>query len=211
MGFSGKEKGAAQGGPRAPPPPVRIGQGEGGGAPPFLPLSLLFPPPLLVQQGKGGRPTPGRSRTPTRRGKEVGRERERGAPPPPSPSPIRTRGEEARSPPLAAPLSLSTKADMAHYFSRGCSGNPPALRFSPKSPGTLPVSEYSRPIYQSLCLGHFETPRHVRDHIRDAELPSVHQSIQTHNIDRHRTLSLRTLWVRELCRHDRDISQVNNQ
>ena len=73
--------------------------------------------------------------------------------------------------------SLSTKAHMAHYFSRGGSGNPPALRFSPKSPGTLPVSEYSRPIYQSLCLDHFETPCHVRDHIRDSEQPSVHQNI----------------------------------
>ena len=53
--------------------------------------------------------------------------------PPPSPSPIRTRGEEARGPPWL-PLSLSTKAHMAHYFSRGGSSNPPALRFSPKSP-----------------------------------------------------------------------------
>ena len=96
---------------------------------------------------------------------------------PPSPSPIRTRGEEARGPPLVAPLSLSTKAHMAHYFSRGGSGNPPAFRFSPKSPGTLPVSEYSRLIYQSLCLDHFETPLHVRDHIRDSELPLVHQNI----------------------------------
>ena len=42
---------------------------------------------------------------------------------------------------------------------------------------TLLVSEYSRPIYQSLCLDHFETPRHVRDHIRDSEKPSVHQNI----------------------------------
>ena len=101
--------------------------------------------------------------------------RRKGGRRPPSPSPIRTRGEEACGPPWL-PLSLSTKAHMAHYFSRGGSGNPPALRFSPKSPGTLPVSEYSRPIYQSLCLDHFETPRHVRDHIRDSELTSVHQN-----------------------------------
>ena len=73
----------------------------------------------------------------------MGREKERGAPPP-SPSPIRTRGRR-RAAHLWLPLSLSTKAHMAHYFSRGGSGNPPALRFSPKSPGTLPVSEYSRP------------------------------------------------------------------
>ena len=88
---------------------------------------------------------------------------------------FRPGGEEARGPPWL-PFSLSTKAHMAHYFSRGGSGNPPALRFSPKSPGTLPVSEYSRPIYQSLCLDHFETPRYVRDHIRDSELTSVYQN-----------------------------------
>src|SRR4051812_17267336 len=33
----------------------------------------------------------------------------------------------------------------------------------------------------------------------------------THNTDRHRTLSVRTLRVRELCRHERDSSPVNNQ
>ena len=100
---------------------------------------------------------------------------------PPSPSPIRTRGGGGVRPTLAAPLSLSTRAHKAHYFSRGVSGNPPALRFSPKTPGTLPVSEYSRPIYQSLCLDHFETPRLVRDHIRDSEQTLVHQNIKTHH------------------------------
>ena len=33
----------------------------------------------------------------------------------------------------------------------------------------------------------------------------------THNTNRHRTLSVRTLRVRELCRHDRDTSPINNQ
>ena len=33
----------------------------------------------------------------------------------------------------------------------------------------------------------------------------------THNTNRHRTLSVRTLRVRELCTHDRDTSLVNNQ
>ena len=73
------------------------------------------------------------------------------------------------------------------------------------------MSEYSLQIYGSLRLDHFETPRHVRDHIRDSKLPSVHQNTKTHNTDRHQTLSVRTLWVRELCRHDRDTSPVNNQ
>ena len=98
--------------------------------------------------------------------------RRKGGRRPPSPSPIRTSGGGGARPTFGSP-SLSTKAHMAHYFSRGGSGNPPALRFSPKSPGTLPVSEYSRPIYQSLCLDHFETIRHVRDHIRDSEQLSV--------------------------------------
>ena len=33
----------------------------------------------------------------------------------------------------------------------------------------------------------------------------------THNTNRHRALSVRTLRVRELCRHDRDTSLINNQ
>ena len=33
----------------------------------------------------------------------------------------------------------------------------------------------------------------------------------THNTDHHQTLSVWTLRVRELCRHDRDTSSVNNQ
>ena len=36
------------------------------------------------------------------------------------------------------------------------------------------MSEYSRSIYRSLHLNHFETPRHVPDLIRYSELPSVH-------------------------------------
>ena len=52
-------------------------------------------------------------------------------------------------------------------------------RYIPGTPGTLLVSEYSRLIYQSLYLDHFETPRHVRDHIRDSEEPLVHQNTKT--------------------------------
>ena len=73
------------------------------------------------------------------------------------------------------------------------------------------MSKHRLPIYQSLCLDHFETPRHVRDHIRASELPSVHQNTKTHNTDRHQTLSVRTLRVRELCRHDLELFSVNNQ
>ncbi len=79
---------------------------------------------------------------------------------------------------LAGPSLSPLGPIKAHYFPGG--GVPVTLRysgFSPKTPGTLLVSEYSHPMYQSLCLDHFETPRHVRDHIRDSEQPSVHQNL----------------------------------
>ena len=58
-------------------------------------------------------------------------------------------------------------------------GGPVTSRYSgkiPISPGTLPISKHRLPIYQSLCLDHFETPHHVCDHIRESELSSVHQN-----------------------------------
>ena len=83
------------------------------------------------------------------------------------PSPIRTKGEGG----AAAFFLFPLKPIKAHYFSR----NYPVLRKIPESLGTFPMSEYSRPIYRSLRLDHFETPRHVSDLIQDFELPSVHQ------------------------------------
>ena len=73
------------------------------------------------------------------------------------------------------------------------------------------MSVYNLPIYQSLPLDHLESPRHVRDLIRDSEQPSVTKKHNSYNTYRHRTLSVRTLQVRELCKHDRDTSSVNNQ
>ena len=67
------------------------------------------------------------------------------------------------------------KPTKAHMYSR-IPVTPPILRKIPESLGTFLMSEYSRPIYRSLCLDHFETPRHVPDLIRDSELPSVHQN-----------------------------------
>ena len=51
---------------------------------------------------------------------------------------------------------------------RGVLVTPGSPLYIRKPPGTLPVSEHSHPIYRSLRLDHFETPRHVRDHIRDS-------------------------------------------
>ena len=74
--------------------------------------------------------------------------------------------------------------------------------------GTLSVSEYYHPIYQSLPLDHFKNPRHVCDVIQDSEQHSVTKSHNSYNnITVIVTLSVRTLRVRELCRHDRDTSR----
>ena len=109
--------------------------------------------------------------------KEGGREKEkRGAPP--LPCPIRTRGEGARGLPWPA-LLFSLRA---HVGPLTPGGVPVTPRYSGKiliSPGTIPISKYRLPIYQSLCLDHFETPPHVRDHIRDSEQPSLHQNRKT--------------------------------
>src|SRR6266496_1899238 len=40
------------------------------------------------------------------------------------------------------------------------------------------MSKHNLPIYQSSCLDHFETPHHLRDHIRDSEQTLV---IKSHN------------------------------
>src|SRR3954468_8393485 len=84
-------------------------------------------------------------------------------------------------------------------------------RYITDKPETFPVTKTGLPIYQSSFPDHSGTPRDVQDLIRDSEQLSV---ITMHNSNlpkRHRTLSVQTLRVRELCRHDRDISTVNNQ
>ena len=69
-------------------------------------------------------------------------------------------------------------AHEAHDFPRGVLVTP---RYSDKiseSLGTIPMSEYNLPIYESLPLDRFKTPRHVRDLIQDSEQTSV---TKTHN------------------------------
>ena len=118
---------------------------------------------------------------------------------------------EGRTAALAAPPLLPLRPIRPNILPEGVPVTPRYSGICPKLPKTISVPKHSRPIYRSLRLDHLQTPRHVRDHIRNSELPSVHQNTKTHNTNRHQTLSVRTLRVRELCRHDRDTSPVNNQ
>ena len=135
----------------------------GGGAPGgvLLPPGVGLPPfPCWIRSGGG-----------KRRERQEGK----GGGAAPSPCPIQTRGRGARPLPWP-PLLFSTKV---HYGPLTPRGVPVTPRYSgkiPISPETLPISKYRLPIYQSSCLDHFETPRHVRDHICDSEQPSVHQT-----------------------------------
>ena len=149
-----------------------------------------LPQYIKDQRGEAGRPQGVRQESPPPSGSRIppppilvgigfaegGKEREG---PAPSPCPIRTKGGEGRAAHLGLLLLFSTKAHLGPYSSRGV---PVTSRYSgkiPISPGTLPMSKYRLPIYQSLCLDHFETPHHVRDHIRDPEQPLVHQNTKT--------------------------------
>src|SRR3989337_1421507 len=105
------------------------------------------------------------------KGKGEGEGRKRALP---FPSPIRTSPSGRGAATLEAFLSFPVWPIKAQYEFR----NSPVLRKIPESLGTFPMSEYSLPIYRSLPLDHFETPRHVRDLIRDSELSSV---IKSHN------------------------------
>ena len=156
-----------------------------------MPLGhISFTAPYIKEQGGGcGRPgrgharrspTPTRSRTPPfpswNRIREKERERRRrkeGA----GPLALNQFSLGLGGPTLPLLPSISTKAHIGPLSSRGV---PVTSRYSgkiPISPGTLPTSKHRLPIYQSSCLDHFETPRHVRDYIRDSEQPSVHQNI----------------------------------
>jgi hypothetical protein len=150
-----------------PPAPVykgargrcgRPGEGAPGGV--LLPLGVGLPP-FLVGIGFG------------RRKRERERRKE-------GPDPLALNqfglGLGGARPTLALLPSFFTKA---HVGPLSPWGVPVTSRYSgkiPISPRTLSISKYRLTIYQSLCLDHFETPHHVRDHIRDSELTSVHQN-----------------------------------
>ena len=89
--------------------------------------------------------------------------------------------------------------------SRWPSGTPGKL---PKTPETFPGPKTGLPIYKSLPPDHSGAPRDVRDLIWDSEQSSVTTIHNSTIPKRHRTLSVQTLRVGELCRHDRDTSMV---
>ena len=133
-----------------------------------MPGGVLLPPgvglpPFLVGLGEGGG--------------GGGGEEGKGAPPALLVQ-FGLEGEGARGLPWP-PLLFSTKAHVGPLNPRGGSGNPQYSGIYPITPETIPLSEYSRPIYQSLCLDHFETPCHVPDLIRDSELLRY---IKTHKL-----------------------------
>ena len=107
--------------------------------------------------------------SPTRRGRkeEEGRRKEGAGPQSPKPIQFRPRGG---APYTSLLPSFSTKVHEGPLTLPANSRNSPVLRKIPESLGTFPMSEYSRPIYRSLRLDHFETPRHIPDLIQDSEL-----------------------------------------
>ena len=108
------------------------------------------------------------------RRKEGEREKEKGA------APLVQFGPEGGARLLPFGLSpLFPYGPIRPIYSPANSRNSPVLRKIPESLGTFPMSEYSRPIYRSLRLDHFETPRHVQDIIRDSELLRY---IKTHKL-----------------------------
>ena len=131
-----------------------------GGSPTRTP-SPIRPPPSFFRRGKGGR---------------RGRGRRKGGP---RPLPLSNSDSPwGGTPPPCGMPCLSPMAHEAHYFPQGV---PVTSWYSDKYSKhfrTIPVSEYYRPIYQSLPLDHFETPRHVCDLIRDSEQTPV---IKPHN------------------------------
>ena len=139
------------------------GARQGEGSPTRTPVLVGFGPTLFSFYRRG------------KRGRRGSRRRKGGWRPLPKSNSASSLVGGAPSP--CGLVSLPPMAHKTHIFPRGV---PVTSRYSgkiPISPGTLPMSKHRLPIYQSLCLDHFETPRHVHDHIRDSEQPLVHQNI----------------------------------
>src|SRR5215216_4215517 len=156
-------------------------------------LCVLGCPPAPVYKGwrRGGRPAPrahpkcgvllglqvlvGVHQKEEREKEGEGEKKERGGAAPPLVQ--FGLGPWGAQPALVSSSLFPLKPTKAHMFP-GIPVTPLVLRKIPESLGTFPMSEYSLPIYESLRIDHFETPRHVRDLIRDSEQSSV---IKSHN------------------------------
>src|SRR5215216_4499408 len=102
-------------------------------------------------------------------------------------------------------------AHMAHIFPREVPITPPVLRYVPdtfRNPSGVRILPSNISIFTSQPFR--DSSSCPRSH-PGLQTNFGHQKIITDNTNRHRTLSVRTLRVRELCRHDRDTSPVNNQ
>ena len=124
-----------------------------------LGFPILVGFPFLFQEGEGGKE----------------RERKEGAAPPPLVQFGLGKGARASSRGLPPLLHYGPIGPLTFP---GGSSSLPVLEKSPNLIRTIPESVYNLPIYQSLPLNHFETPRHVRDLIRDSKQTSV---TKTHN------------------------------
>ena len=132
---------------------------------------MVRPREVLLPPGVGFPPFPSWSR----RGREGG-VGEKESPPPPNLFQFGLLPKGG----APAPCGLVCFLLMAHKAHNFCRRVPITTRYSGKMSeplGTLSMSKHSHPIYRSLCINHFETPRHVRDLIRDSEQTSV---IKTH-------------------------------
>ena len=147
---------------QAPPPRPSPNWTRGRGCAPSF---LLFPLPLPCWIRSGG----GKRRE---RGRKGGRR-------PPLLVLFGLGGRGARPCPGRLSSLFPLKPNKAHILLLPYSRNSPVLRKITEPLGTFLMSEYSRPIYRSLCLDHFETPRHVPDLIQDSELLRY---IKTHKL-----------------------------
>ena len=162
------------------------GARQGEGSPTRTPVLVGFGPTLfsLYRKGKRGR-----------RGRGTRRRKGGWCPLPKSNSASSLMGG---APAPCGLVSLPPMAHKAHIFPRGVPVTPPVLRMYPIHSRTLPVSEYYLPIYHRYLS---TISRLLVMSVISSGTPNNLQSPKhiTHNTNRHRTLSVRTLRVRELC------------
>ena len=140
------------------------GARQGEGSPTRTPVLVGFGPTLFSFYRRG------------KRGRRGSRRRKRGWCPLPKSNSASSLVGGAPAP--CGLVSLPRMAHKAHILPRGVSITSRYSGKMPESLRTIPMSKCNLPIYESLPLNHFETPRHVPDLIRDSEQASV---IKSHN------------------------------